>query len=61
MSAEAVSAEAGSAATGTADEESTGASGLDGLPGADVVVPVTRDGRLLGAIGITMPRGEPLP
>jgi signal transduction histidine kinase len=60
VSAEAVSAEAGSAATGTADEESTGASGLDGLPGADVVVPVTRDGRLLGAIGITMPRGEPL-
>ncbi len=32
----------------------------DGLPDADVVVPVTRDGRLLGAIGITMPRGEPL-
>jgi signal transduction histidine kinase len=35
-------------------------SGLDGLPDADVAVPVTRDGRLLGAIGITMPRGEPL-
>jgi signal transduction histidine kinase len=33
---------------------------LDGLPDADVAVPVTRDGRLLGAIGITMPRGEPL-
>ncbi len=33
---------------------------LDGLPGADVAVPVTRDGRLLGAIAITMPRGEPL-
>jgi signal transduction histidine kinase len=60
VSVEAGSAEAGSAATGTAGEESTGASGLDGLPGADVVVPVTRDGRLLGAIGITMPRGEPL-
>jgi signal transduction histidine kinase len=54
------SAEAESAATGTADEKSTGASGLDGLPGADFAVPVTRDGRLLGAIGITMPRGEPL-
>jgi signal transduction histidine kinase len=54
------SAEAESAATGTAGEESTGVSGLDGLAGADVVVPVTRDGRLLGAIGITMPRGEPL-
>ena len=37
-----------------------GTSGLDGLPDADVAVPVTRDGRLLGAIGITMPRGEPL-
>lgn len=35
-------------------------SGLDGLPDADVAVPVARDGRLLGAIGITMPRGEPL-
>jgi signal transduction histidine kinase len=57
---EARSAEAASAATGTAGEESTWASGLDGLAGADVVVPVTRDGRLLGAIGITMPRGEPL-
>jgi signal transduction histidine kinase len=34
--------------------------GLDGLPDADVAVPVTRDGRLLGAIGITMPRGETL-
>jgi signal transduction histidine kinase len=33
---------------------------LADLPDADVVVPVTRDGRLLGAIGITMPRGEPL-
>jgi len=58
------SAGAESAATGTAGEESSGASGLDGLPDglpdADVVVPVTRDGRLLGAIGITMPRGEPL-
>jgi signal transduction histidine kinase len=33
---------------------------LAGLPDADVAVPVTRDGRLLGAIGIAMPRGVPL-
>jgi signal transduction histidine kinase len=33
---------------------------VTGLPDADVAVPVLRDGRLLGAIGITMPRGEPL-
>jgi signal transduction histidine kinase len=38
----------------------SGAGDLAGLPDADVAVPVTRDGRLLGAIGITMPRGEPL-
>jgi signal transduction histidine kinase len=38
----------------------SGAPELAGLPDADVAVPVTRDGRLLGAIGITMPRGEPL-
>jgi signal transduction histidine kinase len=37
-----------------------GQAALDGLPDADVAVPVLRDGRLLGAIGITMPRGEPL-
>jgi len=33
---------------------------LVGMPDADVAVPVMRDGKLLGAIGITMPRGEPL-
>jgi signal transduction histidine kinase len=33
---------------------------LKDLPDADIAVPVMRDGRLLGAIGITMPRGEPL-
>jgi signal transduction histidine kinase len=33
---------------------------LASQPDADVAGPVTRDGRLLGAIGITMPRGEPL-
>jgi signal transduction histidine kinase len=40
--------------------EPAGAAGLEGLPDADVAVPVTRNGTLLGAIGITMPRGEPL-
>jgi signal transduction histidine kinase len=40
--------------------EQAGPPALAGLPDADVAVPVIRDGSLLGAIGITMPRGEPL-
>jgi signal transduction histidine kinase len=59
------SPEAGSPKAGSPEAESpeagpAGTGELPGLPDVDVAVPVTRDGRLLDAIGITMPRGEPL-